>query len=210
MPAAPEKRAAITRAALTVFGRDGYSRAGMDALAKEAGVSTRTVYNHFPGGKEQLFATVIHDSADAVRAATFDLMARHLDGLLDRAAADVPDALHALALDWVSPLAEFRAHFALVRQIIADAAHLPPEVLADWQATGPAPVRAELARRFAELTTRGRLAATDPQLAASHFILLTGAEVTNRTFYGVFPLPQQELEQVVRSGVSAFLRLYGR
>ncbi|MFD0331899.1 TetR/AcrR family transcriptional regulator [Streptacidiphilus monticola] len=103
MPAAPEKRAAITRAALTVFGRDGYSRAGMDALAKEAGVSTRTVYNHFPGGKEQLFATVIHDSADAVRAATFDLMARHLDGLLDRAAADVPDALHALALDWVSP-----------------------------------------------------------------------------------------------------------
>ena len=44
----PDKREAILRGALTVFARDGYTRASIDAIAKEGEVSTRTLYNHFP------------------------------------------------------------------------------------------------------------------------------------------------------------------
>ncbi|MEV5986378.1 helix-turn-helix domain-containing protein [Streptomyces sp. NPDC052051] len=50
----PEKRRSIAQAARAVFGREGYSRASVDANAVEAGVSKRTIYNHFTD-KEQLF-----------------------------------------------------------------------------------------------------------------------------------------------------------
>ncbi|MEU7831466.1 TetR family transcriptional regulator [Nonomuraea sp. NPDC049129] len=39
-------RRAIMAGALTLFARDGYTRAGLDAITVEAGVSNRTIYNH--------------------------------------------------------------------------------------------------------------------------------------------------------------------
>jgi len=61
----PDKRRAILRGALNVFAHDGYTRASIDAVAAEAGVSTRTIYNHF-SDKAELFQTVIHESAAQV------------------------------------------------------------------------------------------------------------------------------------------------
>ena len=58
----PDKRQAILRGALSVFSRDGYSRASIDAIAKESEVSTRTLYNHF-ADKADLFRNVIQASA---------------------------------------------------------------------------------------------------------------------------------------------------
>ena len=52
------KRDEIQRAALALFSRDGYERTSVDAIAAEAGVSKRTVYNHF-GDKENLFLAVV-------------------------------------------------------------------------------------------------------------------------------------------------------
>src|SRR5579884_1160692 len=127
-----EKRAAIAHAACVVFGRDGYTRAAIDVIAKEAGVSSRTIYNHFPGGKEELFAAVIRESAGQVTAAQLAMLDRHLGKVVDLEAD-----LVALGLEWVRPLADFSGHFSLVRQIIAEAGHLPPEVLEEWQRIGP-------------------------------------------------------------------------
>ena len=56
-----DKRRAIIDGALAVFARDGYTRASIDAISAEAGVSTRTVYNHFTdkaAGKEWLYSGV--------------------------------------------------------------------------------------------------------------------------------------------------------
>jgi AcrR family transcriptional regulator len=55
-----EKRRAIIDGATAVFGRDGYTRAGIDSIAKEAGVSTRTIYNHF-ANKEELFLCTLNE-----------------------------------------------------------------------------------------------------------------------------------------------------
>lgn len=56
------KKTEIITAARGVFLREGYSAAGMEAVARMAGVSTATLYAHFPS-KAKLFEMVVHDAA---------------------------------------------------------------------------------------------------------------------------------------------------
>ncbi|MBO9711167.1 MAG: TetR/AcrR family transcriptional regulator [Caulobacter sp.] len=56
------KKTEIITAARGVFLREGYSAAGMEAVARMAGVSTATLYAHFPS-KAKLFEVVVHDAA---------------------------------------------------------------------------------------------------------------------------------------------------
>jgi TetR/AcrR family transcriptional regulator of autoinduction and epiphytic fitness len=69
MPEAPKKRKkrdtsgkrqAILEGAIKVFTEQGFEAASMDAIAEAAGVSKRTVYNHFQS-KEALFQTIVGD-----------------------------------------------------------------------------------------------------------------------------------------------------
>lgn len=55
-----KKRAAILDGAIDVFIETGYELASMDRISEAAGVSKRTVYNHF-GSKENLFQAVVED-----------------------------------------------------------------------------------------------------------------------------------------------------
>jgi TetR/AcrR family transcriptional regulator of autoinduction and epiphytic fitness len=52
------KREAIVQAAITEFHANGFDITSMDKIAATAGVSKRTVYNHFPS-KEELFAEIL-------------------------------------------------------------------------------------------------------------------------------------------------------
>ena len=63
MPSAPQrltdrKREAIVQAAVAEFRTAGYEATSMDRIAAAAGVSKRTVYNHFPS-KEALFTLML-------------------------------------------------------------------------------------------------------------------------------------------------------
>jgi TetR/AcrR family transcriptional regulator of autoinduction and epiphytic fitness len=53
------KREAIIQAAITEFRANGFDITSMDKIAATAGVSKRTVYNHFPS-KEELFAEILN------------------------------------------------------------------------------------------------------------------------------------------------------
>ncbi len=55
-----EKRQAILEGAVKVFIESGYDVSSMDRIAEVAGVSKRTVYNHFQS-KESLFQAVVDD-----------------------------------------------------------------------------------------------------------------------------------------------------
>lgn len=55
-----KKRAVIIDGAIDVFISMGYELASMDKIAETAGVSKRTVYNHF-GSKENLFQAIVDD-----------------------------------------------------------------------------------------------------------------------------------------------------
>lgn len=57
-----EKQAAIIRAAQEIFLTHGYTRAGMADIARDADVSTATLYKRF-SSKEELFAAVVKDVA---------------------------------------------------------------------------------------------------------------------------------------------------
>jgi AcrR family transcriptional regulator len=55
------KKSEILTAARGVFLREGYSAAGMELVARVAGVSTATLYAHFPS-KAKLFEIVVHEA----------------------------------------------------------------------------------------------------------------------------------------------------
>lgn len=199
----PEKRRAITVAARAVFGREGYSRASVDVIAVEAGVSKRTIYNHFTD-KEQLFQAVALEGAEQVTEAIGEILERHL-----RKIVDLREDLIAFAQDRVTALARFPDHFALVRTIEAEVTRIPPDVLQVWREVGPLSSHTRLAPYLRRIADRGPLVMDDSEQAAHHFNLLTITDVNQRTFYGALPLPESETNIIVTSGVDAFLRLYG-
>ncbi|WP_307806532.1 TetR/AcrR family transcriptional regulator [Streptomyces sp. FH025] len=199
----PEKRKAITRAATTVFGREGYVRASMDAIAAEAGVSKRTVYNHF-ADKETLFLTVaLRNSAEQTEEIR-ELMAKHLDRVVDlrRGLAD-------FAVERARAVLSAGDHGALGRAIRAEVANIPADVLEAWLEAGPVASRRDLAAHFEALAGRGLLAAADPELAAEQFTLLTFQGIAERSFWGAVPVAEAEVERIAERGVDAFLRLHG-
>lgn len=167
----PDKRRAIISGALTLFSRDGYTRASLDAIAAEAGVSNRTIYNHF-SDKADLFRAVIQDSTQRVADTMTDLIDRHLSKI-----ADLESDLTDLGLAFLSLLtSDLAPHFALVRQIDAETEHIPPAALKFWQDAGPGRVKRHLAGRLREIADRGQLAIDDPARAAGHLMLLVSAE----------------------------------
>jgi AcrR family transcriptional regulator len=200
----PEKRRAIARGARAVFGRDGFARASVDAIAAEAGVSKRTIYNHY-ADKEQLFLSVIQEGAAEVARTHTEIADRHL-----RKIVDLEEDLVSFGIEWASSPTAFASHFALVRAIQAEAPHIPRTVLEAWQNAGPRAFQRELARRLKEIADRGLLVIEDADEAANHFNLLTFANVVQRSFYGAIPFDETEIARLVTSGVRAFLRLYGR
>lgn len=196
-----DKRRAILSGALTVFARDGYTRASIDEIATEAGVSTRTIYNHFHD-KAALFRTVIQESAARVAAAQVEIVDKYL-----RKITDLEEDLVEFGCAWRSPMPDYAEHSALVRQVNAEAGHIPQGAIDAWQETGPLAVRRALAARLEELASGGLLQIDDPLRAALHFsLLISGA---NPSYRGGAE-SAAEIQETVSTGVHAFLHGYGR
>lgn len=193
------KRDAITGAARAVFGREGYTRASIDAIAGAAEVSTRTIYNHFPG-KEQLFTAVLLESATEVATAVVERAAQAFAGPDE----PVEEVLHGLGLALAAQRTDFREHFAMVRLITPEAATFPEGLYEAWQDAGPRRVRGEVVARLTALVDRGVLRIDDPARAALHLVLLTTAELDEPRDR---PDPAT-VDATVRAGVAAFLHGY--
>ncbi|WP_235968389.1 TetR/AcrR family transcriptional regulator [Streptomyces mesophilus] len=201
-----EKRQAILKGARAVFGREGYTRASIDAIAAEAGVSSRTLYNHF-GDKEGLFRAVLLDSSVAVTTAQQELLARHFHKFRD------PETdLYDMALEWIGGIETHPEHFALVRQIIPEASRLPVDVLEEWRRVGPKATQQALKEHLLAAGRAGLLAIDEENAdrATRHLALFTGGAVSAESAQGALPLAPEEFERLVREGVELFLQLYGK
>lgn len=198
------KRQAMIEAARVVFGRDGYVRGGVEAIAAEASVSTRTIYNHFKDKKE-LFLTMVLESAAEVRDAQIADIARYLDDDIT-----VESNLYALGLSFAETPFKFGSHFAIVRQIHAEASHLPKDVLNAWQAEGPLAVHRALTKEMERLSQQGTLEIKNPARSANQFVALVSAEVHAKSLGGALPVDPDFLREVVADGVATFLRAYAR
>ncbi|QNP70433.1 TetR/AcrR family transcriptional regulator [Streptomyces roseirectus] len=199
----PDKRRAIMGAARKLFGRDGYTRTSVDGIAGEAGVSKRTIYNHF-ANKEELFQSVVLEGAEDFTRTVAAIADRHL-----RKIVDIEDDLVEFGVDRARAAMAAEKHFSLVRTIKAEATRIPRPLLEAWREVGPSAAQGLLAGYLRQLTEKGFLHVTDAAKAANHFTLLTFANVADSSFNGAVPLPDAEIEEIVTSGVRTFLRLYG-
>jgi AcrR family transcriptional regulator len=203
------KQIALAQAACPVFAREGYTRASVGALAAAAGVSTRTLYNHFPDGKAALFRAVVIWTSHEVRDAQIARLHAVLDPGRPPRAEDLERDLTALARAFTGLMADHPDHFALVRHIHAEAGHVPSEVLQAWHDAGPGPAGRALGDAMAGLAAAGLIDVHgDAAMAGSHFTSLTAHRITLLSHYGVVPLPEAESERLITAGVAAFLRAY--
>lgn len=192
----PEKRQAILDGALKIFSRDGYSRASIDAIADEARVSTRTIYNHF-SDKAGLFQDVIRLSATRLADAQVAVMHSYF-----RNVTDLEEDLTDFANAWLTPLPDHEEHFALVGQVRVEAQHIPDAAIEEWQASGPRRVKRELGSQLQKLAVRGELEITDPELAAQQFVALVSLSGRSLDTFGT---SEQSTGDLVRAGVRTFL-----
>lgn len=194
-----DKRRAVISGALTIFARDGYTRASIDTIAAQAGVSSRTIYNHFQD-KAELFQSVIQESAAQVADAQLAIIESYF-----RKVTDLEADLVEFGQAWTTPMPDYADHSALVRQINAEAGHIPARAIEAWQQVGPRRVLQALAERFGQLAERGLLQVDDPERAAHHFAVLITVPSPSLQATALSTADRSEL---VVSGVRVFLNGY--
>ncbi|WP_329381157.1 TetR/AcrR family transcriptional regulator [Streptomyces sp. NBC_01351] len=197
-----EERRAVVAAARTVFAREGWTHTTVEIVAEEAGLEPGAV-EHFFKDKEQLLLSVLLDSAASVAAALTVIAEDHLGEV-----SDLEQDLTALGRAWLSPLADFPEHFAIVRHLGAEITRLPGGVLEMWQTSGPRQAQRELARRLERLGDAGLLDIPDSGHAAGRFIQLVAGGAVQASFHGALPLPDFETDALITSGVADFIRLF--
>jgi TetR/AcrR family transcriptional regulator, mexJK operon transcriptional repressor len=197
--AAGPKGEAIAAAALRLFLRDGYERTSVDAIAAEAGVSKRTIYNRY-GDKENLFLSVLRDTYNSMMVTFRGIVDKHLG-----AVTDVQQDLTAFALEVALTMTTAPDRIALVRLIMSEAPFFPALITAEQ---GPTTMHGNVTAYLARLGGDGRLAITDPAEAAEHLIALTINRINVRTMFGVVTISDAEVERIITGGVAAFVRAY--
>lgn len=198
----PAKRAAIVRAALDVFVREGYARASVDAIAQTAGVSKRTIYDYY-GDKERLFLSAVAETQAAQTASFQELLDRTL-GPTTRE-ADLETALTSFGRAFATEIARSAERAAVLRLMIAEASHFPALLQPPPE---DRPVQHALADRLATLGKQGLLEIPDPDEAAEFLGLLVTGRVNHRSWYGSVDLAEAEIDRLVTGGVRVFLRAY--
>jgi TetR/AcrR family transcriptional regulator, mexJK operon transcriptional repressor len=197
--AAGPKGEAIAQAALRLFLRDGYERTSVDAIAAEAGVSKRTIYNRY-GDKENLFLSVLRDTYNSMMATFREIAEKHLGDV-----TDVQQDLTAFALEVARVMTTAPDRIALVRLIMSEAPFFPGLIRAEQ---GPSTMHGSVTAYLARLAAEGRLAIADPSEAAEHLVALTINQINARTMFGVVPVSDGEVERIIAGGVAAFVRAY--
>ncbi|NUT80767.1 TetR/AcrR family transcriptional regulator [Pseudomonas brassicacearum] len=190
------KREAILQAAIAEFRSSGFEITSMDKIAATAGVSKRTVYNHFPS-KEALFAEILNRLWNSITAEQ-DLPYSPQKALREQLQTLLQAKLNMLADENFLDLA---------RIAIAATIH-SPERAQDMVS--------RMGQREESLTTwirqaqaDGRLKPVEPAFAAQqmHGLLKTFA-FWPQVSMGQPSLTQDEQAQVIESALDMFLSRY--
>ncbi len=193
------KKAAIVQAARDLFVRDGFERTSVDAIADHAGVSKRTIYNHYED-KRTLFLAVIHETYGAMIEAVYAVIDQHLTDVADPVESLTGFAVEAAMLAFRSP-----DRSAMIRLMVAEASHFPE---LQRERMRPFTVTDRLAQRLAAMGERGLLDISDPHEAADHLFALTFGQLNNRSLFGTRSLPDSEIRRMAEGGIKAFVRAY--
>ncbi|CAM3786887.1 TetR/AcrR family transcriptional regulator [Nocardiopsis rhodophaea] len=195
-----EKRVRILQAGMRVFARNGFQRTSVETVAIAAGVSKQTVYNHF-GDKKGLITAVVSTAADP--------LAEEFDTILGSTLADCTD-LRANFEDfgrrWVRLL--LGPDTSALRWVMLAESESQPELLAAWGEVSQEGALRQIAGRIERLTQIGQLDVPDAWRAARQLRALLLGEAERVSAFGRVALREEEIHELVASGIDIFLRAY--
>ncbi|NBB52447.1 TetR family transcriptional regulator [Rhizobium sp. CRIBSB] len=197
--ATDHRRTSILRHARDQFVREGYTAARMEPIARQAGVSTATLYATF-ASKEVLFSAVIDDASDDF--ATQMAAVHALDG---DARVQLTTFIAAYARFMSDPFVR-----SIFRLVMAERPRFR-DVAMKFFERGRDYFGAALIRSIMDLNQRGELSCEKPSWAAGQLMgmvehpvffvpLVTGDEVKST----------RSIEQITEDAVATFLARYGR
>lgn len=189
------KTEAILDAAVEVIGERGLS-APMEAIAKRAGVSKQTVYNHY-GSKADLMRALMHRRVEAITAS-----------LREPGAVDNPaEALEAYARSVLETVITSKS-YSMMRVIILGSGEMP-DVAREVYEAGPLSARKQLAAFLRTETELGRMKVDDPDQAAEFF---SGMVMGHSQLRSLLRLPSDktpdEYGRLAKEAAARFIRAY--
>jgi TetR/AcrR family transcriptional repressor of mexJK operon len=190
------KRLLVLDAAAGLFMAHGYGAVSMDAVARAAGVSKATLYAHF-SSKDQLFATIIGVACREKIA---------LGALLPADATDIQAALTSFGDRLLRFFLDERP-LALHRVVIGESTRFP-ELGRAFYDNGPAALHAMFGAWLAGQTEAGRLAVSDPMMAAEQFVGMLRTSLFLRASLGLARATDDEIDATVSGAVTTFLKAY--
>ena len=189
------KTQAILDAAAEVFAQRGLT-AGLDDIARRAGVSKQTIYNHY-GSKTELVRALATRRVREVTAAL------DLPGAVENPRAALVDYARQL----LNGLANSRAQ-GVARLAILSVGEMPELAKAIYEA-GPQASRSRLAEFLQQENAAGRIDAPDPPQASAIFASMAIGPYQLETLIGIGrPLSAAEIDQIAEEVVTRFLRAY--
>ena len=188
------KSEAILDAASEVLGERGLS-APMEEIARRAGVSKQTVYNHY-GCKADLVRALVDRRVDTITAPLRE----------PGAEAHPEDALAAYARTLLTIVTN--RNYSLMRVIIQSAGEMPDLARAVFEA-GPLRSRAQLAEFLDKETRAGRMTIPDPRMAAEFFSGMVLGHRQTKALLNIAPdLDEDAIEATANEAVRVFMKAY--
>lgn len=182
----------LREAAEAVFLRDGYAAARMDDVAHLAGMSKRTLYQHYPS-KAALFEAVMSECLAPIG----------VDPVMETL-PDLRAALRGMLLSFVRQLFHPR-QIAIFRLVIAEVKR-SPELADAFHRAGPGRGASSLERRLALEMERGRLRLGDAREAARMLFSMALGGAHMWLLLGLRDAPDEAaMVRVVEDAVAVFL-----
>ena len=192
------KKTEILTAARGVFLRQGYADAGMEVVARMAGVSTATLYAYFPS-KAKLFEVVVDDVARDMAEPVRESL---------RAGGDARARLTAFALAYAAFMAQPTTR-AMFRMVTSERRRF--EGLADLFLSGAQQALGGAAIKMIEdLAASGELKVDKPSWAAGQLLgMLDHPTLVLGLSAGDEAQPARPLADLCADAVETFLARYG-
>jgi AcrR family transcriptional regulator len=192
------KRRLILAAAKDVFAREGYSHAGMEQVARDAGVSTATLYAHFPS-KAELFRVVVEETIT------------DLAGAIPASASAAGDARSRL-MAFGTAYANFYSHAssrALFRMVVSERRRFP-DLAEHFRQRGRAEFGGTAIALVSDLAKGGELIVEKPSWAAGQLQgMIEHATLLFGLVEGDEARSSRGHEEIAADAVTTFLARYG-
>lgn len=190
-----QAREAILAAATAVFMTQGFSAANVGAIAKQAGVSTKTIYRLF------------ENKTDILTAVIASFMEAMLPGL-DAYEVAAPEAVEPTLVRLLTELSQYglSANGVAAERLAVTEVMRVPDMIAAYYREGHEQVIKAVARWLQRQVDAGYLAIDDSGRAAAMLISMVFADLSRACLISGEAADPAEIDRWIRMGVAVFLR----